>query len=124
MKCRLTYFARCDILGTVSGKGSVQMDQKVNISVDFNEKTGKIKPMHGIGQPPLTGLSNSMFHYLSRAGIPYSRLHDVGGWMGGGLYVDIPNLFPDFDADENDEASYDFAYTDVIIKNAIKNKKS
>ena len=97
------------------------MDQKVNISVDFNEKTGKIKPMHGIGQPPLTGLSNSMFHYLSRAGIPYSRLHDVGGWMGGGLYVDIPNLFPDFDADENDEASYDFAYTDVIIKGLIDN---
>ena len=97
------------------------MDQKVNITVDFNEKTGKIKPMHGIGQPPLTGLSNSMFHYLSRAGIPYSRLHDVGGWMGGGLYVDIPNLFPDFDADENDEASYDFAYTDVIIKGLIDN---
>ena len=44
----------------------------------------------------------SMMHYLKEAGIPYSRLHDVGGWLGGGLYVDIPNLFPDFDADEND----------------------
>ena len=37
--------------------------------------------------------------YMTEAGIPYSRLHDVGGWMGGGLYVDIPNLFRDFDAE-------------------------
>ena len=73
-----------------------------------------------MGQPPLTGLSNSLFHYLTRAGIPYSRLHDVGGWMGGGLYVDIPNLFRDFDADENDPASYDFAYTDKIIEGLVK----
>ena len=69
------------------------MSKNVCISVDFNRKKGDFKPMHAIGQPPMTGLSNSMFHYLTRAGIPYSRLHDVGGWMGGGLYVDIPNLF-------------------------------
>ena len=64
----------------------------------------------------MTGLSNSLFYYLKRAGIPFSRLHDVGGWMGGGLYVDIPNLFRDFDKDENDPASYDFAFTDKIVK--------
>ena len=85
------------------------------ITVDFKDVLGKVKPMHGIGQPPMTGLSNSMFHYLKDAGIPFSRLHDVGGWMGGGLYVDIPNLFRDFDADENDPNSYDFAFTDKII---------
>lgn len=72
--------------------------------------------MHGVGQPPMTGLSNIKFHYLKEAGIPYSRLHDVGGWLGGGLYVDIPNLFRNFDADENDPASYDFTFTDAIIK--------
>jgi len=91
----------------------------VNVKVNAEKVIGKIKPMHGIGQPPITGLSNSMFHYLKEAGIPYSRLHDVGGWMGGGLYVDIPNLFPDFDADENNPASYDFAYTDKIIEGLI-----
>ncbi|MBE6597405.1 MAG: hypothetical protein E7641_07025 [Ruminococcaceae bacterium] len=89
--------------------------KQVNISVNYEKITKKIKPMHGVGQPPMTGLSNSLFHYLTRAGIPYSRLHDVGGWLGGGLYVDIPNLFRDFDADENDPASYDFAFTDKII---------
>ena len=96
------------------------MENTVKISVDFNEAGARIKPMHGIGQPPLTGISNSLFYYLSRAGMPYSRLHDVGGWMGHGLYVDIPNLFRDFDADENDPASYDFAFTDRIIAGLIK----
>ena len=92
----------------------------VNVKIDADNIIGKIKPMHGIGQPPMTGLSNSMFHYLKEAGIPYSRLHDVGGWMGGGLYVDIPNLFPNFDADENNPASYDFAYTDKIIEGLVR----
>ena len=82
----------------------------VNIKVDFDKLTSQIKPMHGMGQPPITGLSNRFFHYFKEAGIPYSRLHDVGGWLGGGLYVDIPNLFRDFDADENDPASYDFSF--------------
>jgi hypothetical protein len=93
--------------------------EAVNIKVDLNQITGTLKPMHAVGQPPLTGLSNSLFHYLTRAGIPYSRLHDVSGWMGQNLYVDIPNLFRDFDADENDPASYDFAYTDKIIEGLI-----
>ena len=92
----------------------------VNVKIDTQRIVGRIKPMHGIGQPPMTGLSNSLFHYLSRAGIPYSRLHDVGGWMGGGLYVDIPNLFPNFDADENNPDSYDFAYTDKLIEGLMK----
>jgi len=87
----------------------------MKITADFTRITGKVKPMHGVGQPPLTGGSPAMFHYLGEAGIPYSRLHDVGGWMGGGLYVDIPNLFRDFDADETDPASYDFAFTDRFI---------
>ena len=91
------------------------------INVDLNNIVGKMKPMHGVGQPPMTGISCSMFHYLKEAGIPYSRLHDVGGWLGGGLYVDIPNLFRDFDADENDPNSYDFAFTDYLLKNLLDN---
>ena len=92
------------------------------LTVDFDQVTGTWKPMHGVGQPPRTGVSSSLFHYMTRAGIPYSRLHDVGGWMGGGLYVDVPNLFRDFDADENDPASYDFAFTDKIIEGLINAK--
>ena len=77
--------------------------------------------MHGVGQPPQPA-NNALYHYLTEAGIPYSRLHDVGGWMGGGLYVDIPNVFRDFDADENDPESYDFAFTDQLIRFLINAK--
>ena len=71
--------------------------------------------MHGVGQPPFTGTTFDMFRYLTDAGIPYSRLHDVGGAYGGGRWVDIPNVFRDFDADESDPESYDFAFTDLLI---------
>ena len=85
------------------------------ITVDFNNITGKIKPMHGVGQPPIWGLDFDMFRYLTEAGIPYSRLHDVGGMLGGGVFVDIPNLFPDFDADETNPENYTFEFTDKLI---------
>ena len=93
----------------------------VNISVDFNQRVGKIKPMHGVGQPPFGGIDFSFVKYLKEANIPYSRLHDVGGWFGGNMFVDIPNIFRDFDADENDPASYDFVFTDMLIAALIEN---
>ena len=86
----------------------------MKITADFNKVTGRIKPMHGVGQPPSISW-HSMYKYLKYAGIPYSRLHDVGGAMGQGLYVDIPNLFPNFDADENNPENYEFAYTDRLL---------
>ena len=93
------------------------------VTVDFSREVGPIKPVNGVGQPPMVGQlgSWSMMHYLKEAGIPYSRLHDVGGWLGHGLYVDIPNLFPDFDADENDPKNYRFAYTDSLMKALVDN---
>ena len=90
------------------------------IQVNAAQKVGKIKPMHGVGQPPFIGTDYSYFHYLTEAGIPFSRLHDVGGAYGGGVYVDIPNLFRRFDADENDPASYDFAFTDLLMKKLVE----
>ena len=90
------------------------------ITVDFNQTIRPMKPEHGIGQPPMLGIdAKTMFHYLTEAGIPYSRLHDVGGWHGGNMFVDIPNVFRDFDADENDPANYDFAFTDILMKGLV-----
>ena len=74
----------------------------MKIFADFNKVTGKIRPMHGVGQPPTgTKASKSTWmHYMKEAGIPFSRLHDVGGMYGQNIFVDIPNVFRDFDADE------------------------
>lgn len=96
----------------------------IKVNVDFNKVIGKIKPMHAGGQPPFKGgfltLDFSPFQCLTDANIPYSRLHDVGGAFGAGKYVDIPNIFRNFDADELDPDSYDFAFTDVLIENLYK----
>ena len=92
----------------------------MQLHVDFQNTLGPVKAMHGVGQPPMLGLNTQYFRYLSEAGIPYSRLHDVGGWFGGNMYVDIPNIFRDFDADENDPASYDFTFTDILIKGLVE----
>ena len=97
----------------------------MKLSFDFDKIVGKIKPMHAVGQPPISyngteGVDDFMFHYLKEANIPYSRLHDTGGFYGGNLFVDVPNIFRDFDADENDPASYDFIMTDILLSKLMK----
>ncbi len=82
---------------------------------------GTMKPLHAVGQPPFVGADFHMFQYLADFGCPFSRLHDVQGVYGGGRWVDIPNLFRDFDADPTDPASYDFTFTDLLM-NALVDK--
>ena len=95
--------------------------EMANITIDLNQAVKKMKPMHGGGQPPMGGKDlTEYFHYMTEAGIPFSRLHDVGGVFGGGRFVDIPNIFRDFDADENDPDSYDFAFTDYLLKALVE----
>ncbi|MGN0846334.1 MAG: glycosyl hydrolase family 28 protein [Kiritimatiellia bacterium] len=95
----------------------------VEVTVDAAKALGPVKPVNGVGQPPMIDALRGapLFKYLKEAGIPYSRLHDVGGMLGGGLYVDIPNLFPDFDADETDPKNYRFQFTDAVLRNLERN---
>ena len=93
----------------------------MNLTADFNRTIGTIKPMNGVGQPPFAGTDFSMIQYLKEAKIPYSRLHDVGGAYGGFRWVDVPNLFRDFSADETKEESYDFTFTDLLITALMEN---
>ena len=98
----------------------------MKLHFDFTKTAGKIKPMHAVGQPPADicddGIEHSMFHYLTEANIPYCRMHDTGGSYGANVFVDVPNLFRDFDADENDPASYDFAFTDALFEKMVEAK--
>ncbi len=87
------------------------------VKLDTSKRIKKMKPLHGGGQPPIGGKDmTEYFHYMTEAGIPYSRLHDVGGAFGGNRFVDIPNVFRNFDADENDPQNYDFTFTDHLLK--------
>ena len=88
------------------------------VQVDFTQEAGQVKPLHGIDNSPLT--HGQVLPELRDAGIPYSRLHDTMGRFGGGVYVDIPNIFPNFDADPDDPASYDFTFTDAYLSGLVK----
>lgn len=62
--------------------------------------------------------TRSNFEAYKAAKFPYSRNHDTNaiiGAYGGPFSHDITAIFPNFDADENDPASYDFACTDESI---------
>lgn len=90
---------------------------------DFSKITGKIKPMHAINNGPYAfpgqdGLKH-LYRRIQDAGIPYARLHDTGGNYGGGRFVDIPNVFPDFHADPSDPSSYDFKFTDFLMDKLV-----
>ncbi len=95
--------------------------------VNFEKVTGVIKPLHAVNNGP-TNLENSSslsFDRISRgnaadfrkAGIPYARTHDASFYPKYGLEhtVDVVAIFPDFDADPYDPASYDFTCTDHYL---------
>ena len=94
---------------------------QAKITVDFSKATGKtIKPLHGFNSGPMT----KVFTYDARSlfiegGFPYVRLHDVEYPYGSGEFVDIPCIFRNFDADENDPANYNFALTDEYIRQSL-----
>lgn len=87
------------------------------LQVDFSKTFGPIKPLHGINNSPLT--YGDVLPELRAAGIPSVRLHDAGGEFGGTYFVDVPNIFPNFEADPDDPTSYDFAFTDSYLKGLI-----
>ena len=92
------------------------------VTVDFDKICGRIKPMHAVNNMPYLPRDSAAGWdaKMQAAHIPYGRLHDTGGPFGGTHYVDIPNIFPNFDADENDPESYDFAFTDVLLERMVK----
>ena len=87
----------------------------VTAAIDFTRNTAKIKALHGVNNSPVT-LNAENIPTFKAAGIPFCRLHDTAGAFGGTHYVDVPNIFPDPDADPSDPNSYDFAFTDAYLK--------
>lgn len=92
------------------------------ITVDFKNECGRVKEMHSVNNGPVGSKvrgGNSTYKYFEEAGIPYARTHDASFYSGyGGEYtVDVHAIFRNFDADENDPASYDFEVTDTYLQN-------
>lgn len=97
------------------------------ITVNPSKIIDTIRPMHAVNNGPVcsdwgvTGddprRRDNRVDYQA-AGIPYARNHDAAfyGNYGGEHCVDISAIFPDFDKDPYDPASYDFICTDNYVQ--------
>lgn len=93
------------------------------LKFNLQEKSGKFKILNATNGGPwhkrhATDQWHSNFEAYKAARIPYSRNHDsnlAGSTYGGPYAHDISAIFPNFDADPENPASYDFACTDEAI---------
>ena len=92
------------------------------VTISPQARYGTVKPMNGVNNGPIVvranrgGYGNS--DTFAAAKIPFVRTHDSAfeARYGGDHTVDIHRIFPNFEADENDPQSYDFACTDNYLK--------
>ena len=85
------------------------------IAVDFGEGRGPVRPLHGVNNGPIGyGSLVDVSHHYRDLGVPYVRLHDPN-WPHP-REVDIPQVFPDPEADPDDPASYRFGPTDDYLR--------
>ena len=92
------------------------------LTFDTTKPVGGFKPMNAVNNGPQhmrhaidQAIDNLAAYRAAR--IPFARNHDASFYYryGGQFSVDVRAIFPDFDADVNDPASYDFACTDEYI---------
>ncbi len=92
------------------------------IKINPNNIDGTIKCINAVNNGPVApGVrdSYSNFELFKTAEIPYARNHDASfcSQYNGEHVVDVHRIFKNFDADENDPASYIFEPTDKLIIN-------
>jgi len=92
---------------------TVSAQNKITISTSGQ---GKILPLNGV-----TCVSGQTFKkpFVQGSNIPWVRLHNED--QNGSVHVfNISQLFPNFKADENDPANYDFTITDNVVETIAK----
>ena len=95
------------------------------VNINYSKEIGNIKVMHAVNNGPVVAgkdqtRGNEKSYKAAR--IPYARVHDAAFYSGyGGEHtIDVHAIFPNFGADVNDPASYDFACTDHYISQIIE----
>ncbi len=91
-------------------KKETDPDAIPDIVINAAQIVGPIKPVNGTSNAPTVRTAK----YFRQAKLPYSRLHD--SYLSHRGVVDVPCLFPDFDADETDPTNYNFGLTDHYIQ--------
>ena len=88
----------------------------MKLNIDFGEKLRPIGKLNGTNNGPLHCFTDRTAEYKDM-GIDFVRFHETHSYNT--KCVEIPFIFRDFDADENDPANYYFAETDAVIKSAV-----
>ena len=114
----IAFAAATALLAAVAAVSAQAAAPAATVTVSPNQEVRAIKPMNGVNNGPSgsRGIAGARQLY-AMAKIPFARVHDSNYFSGyGGPHsVDITSVFPNFDADENDPASYDFIMTDRYL---------
>jgi len=78
------------------------------IRINFDNVVDEIRPVHNVGRMPEYKPDSEINKYFTEANMTSCRTHDI-------VSTDIHNIFPDFSADVNDPASYNFTECDKVI---------
>jgi beta-xylosidase len=102
---------------------AVVLSAAAELTVDFSQTNGVIRPLHGVNLGPLCyrGMVD-LSAYHRELGVPLTRLHDVV-WVNFDA-VDISTIFRDFRNDPAMPDSYEFAATDDYIAAVVKTGSS
>ena len=101
------------------------MNTDFETTIDFSKESGAVKPMNAVNNGPAGSATRGVsgnFQAYKELEIPYARIHDSAfcSAYGGEFTVDVHRIFRDFNADENDPASYHFRSTDRYLENMRK----
>lgn len=115
MAMEVVYFSRRDI---------------PEITVDFNDAVGEMKPLHGINNGPKSGYVETeeasgewkldMTELYQSLNIPIVRTHDSEYPYGQDKFIDIHCIFPDMEKDVDDPAAYHFEESDKYIEAIVE----
>ena len=105
-------------------KDSVAADPCLPLVIEGSVKDllGPIKPMNAVNNGPIKSAGRGNMELWKAAKIPFARNHDAAfcASYGGEHIVDVHAVFPDFSADPDDPASYDFTLTDKYLQNTLE----
>ncbi len=93
----------------------------MKLSINYNKPVKPIGLMNAVNNGPVYVRTNDQnagnMDLYKAANIPFARTHDASFFSryGGEHTVDVHMIFPDFNADPEDPASYDFHLTDEYM---------
>ncbi len=91
------------------------------VTIDPSRTLGPVKYMNAVNNGPKKARSSQRsenFTAYRAARIPFARIHDANlcSSYGAPHIVDVSAIFPNFDADPEDPASYNFTRTDAYLQ--------